>query len=54
MLRFRLLAALAALAILIPSSVASAQDRGSDDEGLPTIATKTEGMEKRDGFIPLY
>lgn len=36
------------------SAPAAAQQQSEDDDGLPTIADKTEGMEKRDGFIPLY
>ncbi len=43
-------AALLALALLPLAGPAAAQD----DEGLPTIESKVEGMEKIDGFIPLY
>ncbi len=43
-------AALALAAFLAAPTPASAQE----DEGPPTIAEKTEGMERIDGFIPLY
>lgn len=41
--------ALAALLLLAPPTFLGAQQ-----EGLPTIEQKTAGMEKRDGFLPLY
>jgi len=50
------LVALLALATLLPSATPlAAQDSGSQEaKPLPSIADKTEGMEKKDGFVPVY
>jgi Met-zincin/Domain of unknown function (DUF5117) len=37
-------------AFVLPSSVTAQKEK----EGLPTIETKTEGMQKMDGFVPIY
>jgi hypothetical protein len=49
--RFALLLVLAALLWAAP---AGAQDDDSTDAPLPTIAEKTDGLERMDGFVPLY
>ena len=41
-------AATLALSLCLPPSAASAQD------ALPSIADKTEGLQKKDGFVPIY
>jgi hypothetical protein len=44
-----------AAAALLPATPATAQQRAaSAPEELPTIESKTEGMQKMDGFIPVY
>jgi hypothetical protein len=46
-----------ALAFVLACSVAPAAAPGlaaQEDDGLPSIAEKTEGMEQIDGFLPLY
>jgi hypothetical protein len=49
--------ALMALGALLsgPHQTLSAQDSGSQDaKPLPSISDKTDGMERKDGFVPLY
>ncbi|MHB1194553.1 MAG: zinc-dependent metalloprotease [Longimicrobiales bacterium] len=48
------LALAAALSLAPTPRPAVAQARAQTPEPLPTIAEKIRGMEKRDGFIPLY
>ena len=48
----RQIVALAALVALMPA-MAVAQDQQAQD-ALPSIADKTEGMQRMDGFFPLY
>ena len=48
----RQIVALAALVALMPA-MAVAQDQQAQD-ALPSIADKTEGMRRMDGFFPLY
>jgi len=48
-------AALVLSLVLISFSPVFAQDSEADDEGqLPTIAEKTDALERIDGFVPLY
>ncbi len=42
------------LGLLLWAAPARAQDDEDADEPFPTIAEKTEGLEKMDGFVPLY
>jgi hypothetical protein len=51
------LVALMALGAILPGAASAvlAQDSGSQEaKPLPTIAEKTDGMEKKDGFVPLF
>ncbi len=54
MRRFTLQGAGVALALLATLAPVSAQQGGGSGDSLPSIASKTEGMEKLDGFIPVY
>jgi hypothetical protein len=45
---------LAAALLLLLAPPAAGQDGDGDSDVLPTIAEKTEGLEKRSGFFPLY
>jgi hypothetical protein len=58
MLRSRLhrTALLPLVLALLCAAPAAAQDDGTSDadDALPTIAEKTEGLEKMDGFVPVY
>ena len=47
------LAPFVALLVFLIASPAQAQS-GADDEGPPTIEEKTEDMDRRDGFFPVY
>ena len=42
------------LAVLLWNPPALAQDAEESDEPLPTIAEKTEDLDRMDGFVPLY
>ena len=57
MLRSRLhrTALLPLVLALLCAAPAAAQDDGTSDadDALPTIAEKTEGLEKMDGFVPV-
>jgi len=57
MRRVYLAATLLAASALIPGAVPALQAQGSgsqESESTPSIEDKTEGMEKREGFIPVY
>ncbi len=56
MLRVVFPVALLIMAVAPPpiSHAAASQEAPQEAKPLPSIATKTDGMEKKDGFIPLY
>ncbi len=43
-----------ALAVLVGPTPLTAQDRQGSSQPLPSIAEKTDGMQRLDGFFPLY
>jgi hypothetical protein len=50
----RSLALSALIALFVATPTVAQQQGDAEGDGLPTIETKTEGMQKVDGFIPLY
>ena len=50
----RCLVCLLAVAALSTAPARAQDDEETDEDSLPTIAEKTEDLERTDGFVPFY